>query len=193
MATNEKLKDLVKNNFFAQALIFKKENEMLNIQNLPSADPQETRFSLSRGNIQTLKTGEPQISEVEFRDIPLYPNAELAPLSSMRTPTKEQLGYTTSDSVEKVMQFYREKLLLSGWVIENELPLSEYSGAQDLANCPECQKLSPETLTKIQGSSMRMAALNATRQGKSCYIGATEMSLPDSSAEKTVISISCSR
>jgi hypothetical protein len=195
MANNEKLKNLGKTDFFTQTLIFKKADEMINIQNLPSADPQETRFSLGRGNIQSLRAGEPEVSKVEFKDIPAYPNATAAPLSSMRTSTKEQTGYMTSDSVEMVMQFYRDKLSISGWQIESELPLNDFSGAQSLENCPGCEKLPSATMAKIQGSSMKMVAFNITKQGKSCYLGATEMSIPGggSSDAKTIISISCNK
>lgn len=189
--SDEKIKASLQPGFSSQALIFKKDNRMINIQNLPSGNPQETTFSLCRGNSQALGTGEPQVSEVEFKDIPVYPNAIAAPLSSMRTATREQLGYTTSDSAEAVMQFYREKLPFSGWVIQNELPLNEYAGTQ--ADCPACAELPAETIAKIKNSSMKMAALNATRQGKSCYIGATEMSLPEGQGQKTIISISCGR
>lgn len=176
-----------------QGMIFKKSGEMVNIQNLPAQDPKKIVFSLSRGNIQSLETtGESSLSEVEFKDIPVYPNATSVPFSSIRTSVKEQMGYTTTDSVEKVMQFYREKLPAYGWKIENEMPLNEYN-AQNMEDCPNCEKLPAESLAKFKDSSMKMAALNATKQGKSCYVGCTQVQLPNQAEQQAIIFISCSR
>ncbi len=176
-----------------QALIFKKADEVINLQNIPSANAQETMFSLGRGNIQSIKSGESQFAEIEFKDLPVYPRAAPIPLGSMRTAAKEQLGYTTLDSPEAVMQFYREKLPLFGWEIANEMPLEQYNSPDKLDNCPECQKLPAEALANVKGGSMRMAAFNITKQGRSCHIGAAEIALPNNSGTETVISINCSK
>jgi len=183
----------VSNASLPQALIFRKDDELINLQNIPSANARETMYSLGRGNIQSIKSGESQLAEIEFRDLPVYPRAAPIPLGSMRTATKEQIGYTTLDSPERVMQFYREKLPLFGWDIVNEMPLEQYNGTDKLDNCPECQKLPPEALADVKSSSMRIAAFNITKQGKSCHIGAAEIALPGNSGIETIISINCSK
>jgi len=175
------------------SLIFKKTEEMVNIKNLPSFNPKETVFSLSKGRIPSAEeVAESGGSNIEFKDIPLYPNATDIPFSSMRTPGKEQTGYSTTDSVEKVLRFYSEKLPAYGWTIESQMPLNDYKGG-DLRNCPDCQKLPKEALDRYKSSSVKMAALNISKDGKLCFISCTQVQQSNQVEQNTLISISCNR
>lgn len=177
---------------FPEGLIFKREDEMLNIQRLPAENPQETVFSLSRGKVGPFTGEMPQAEEKEFQDLPVYPNAKSAPLSSLQSASGDLIGYTTADSPEEVLEFYRQQLPQYGWQIENEMPLTDY-GMDGTGVCPGCEKLSPEISKKIQGSVLIIGALQARKAGKNCNIGATETLMQGSAEKETIISIKCNR
>lgn len=182
--------------YFKNTLIFKKGQELLTIQNLQASGKNTTSFSISKGRPAFLKSPEEQavVNEVEFKDIPVYPNGKLYPLSSIQTAGRKQVAYVTADNLDTVIQFYRRELSAVGWQIVDELPVIASSEA-DLKDYPQIEKLPvPADVKKaIKGSSMRMEALQAKKGKETCTIGVSEIDIPASSRKQTTISINCLR
>lgn len=196
VSKNEKVKQLASGGLFSSLLLFEKGEEFITIQNLPNLQaPRQTRFSLARGNPRFLKSdleeAEPEPEPIELKDLPVYPAAVMEPFSSMRTQDRIQVGYTTPDSIEPVIQFYQEKLPVYGWEIDDELPVTEY-GSPDLAQCAECKKIPASLQNELKDSAMRMQAFKVNKASQACIIGLSEFS-SSGEAPETLISISCSR
>lgn len=172
-------------------LIFKKGDEMITISYLPTSTlAGETRFSLGQGKMSFSESAEeekPAVKATEAIDIPVYPNA--TPFSFGSSDSKP-LGYTTSDSAEKVLQFYRNKMLLHRWVLEEEVPPTQQEiDPQDLEKIPQYGQLPPSAIERVGSLSIKMGYLSFKKGKRVCMIGVTEMSGPNSSENKTVISI----
>ena len=177
-------------------LVFKKGDEMITISYLPTSTlVGETRFSLSQGKMSFSESAgeqKPATKTTEASDIPVYPNATSAPFS-FDYPGNKPLSYTTSDNVEEVLQFYRNKMLLHRWILEEEVfPIQQETSPQDLEKIPQYEQLSPSAIEQMEqmGSfSMKRGHLLFKKNKRSCMVGVAEMSTPDSSEIKTIISI----
>jgi len=192
ISKDEKLKQLANAGLFSKSLFFKNNDEVITIQNLPNPQaPRETRFSLARGRPRFLRSDlgeeEPEPEHRELKDIPVYPGATMEPFSSIRTQGRIQVGYTTSDNIEQVIQFYREELPVYGWEIEEELPVMEYD-SQDLTQCAECKKMPASLQSELKDSAMRMQGLRISKDSRACIIGISEFS-SSGAAPETLISI----
>jgi len=189
--SDKNIKKHVDSSVFPNQLIFKKGDEMITITYLPTSTlAGETRFSLSQGKIsfpQEPEEQEPTVEAMEAIDIPVYPNAK--PISFSSSGNKP-LGYTTSDSAEEVLQFYRNKMSLYRWTLEEEmLPVQQEINPQDLEKIPQYGQLPPAAIERIKSLSIKMGHLVFKKGKKTCMVGVTEMSGPDFSENKSVISI----
>lgn len=189
--SDKNIKKHIGSGALSKQLIFKKDEEMITITYLPTSTlAGETRFSLSQGKMsfpEEAKEQEPTVEAMEAIDIPVYPNA--VPFS-FGSPGDKPLGYTTSDSAEEVLQFYRNKMSLYRWTLEEEVfPTQQESNPQDLEKIPQYGQLSPAAIERIRSLSIKMGHLVFKKGKRACMIGVTEMSGPDSSENKTVISI----
>jgi len=178
---------------FSNQMVFKKDDEVVTITYLPtSAVAGETRFSLGRGKISFSESAEEQKSTAKATkasDVLVYPNAELVSFSFDSSGNKP-LGYTTSDSVEEVFQFYRDKMLFHGWVLEGEVfPTQQEINPQDLEKIPQYGQLPSAVIEQIGNVSIKMGYSEFKKGKRACMIGVVEMSSPDSSENKTLISI----
>jgi len=174
-------------------LIFKKDSEMITITYLPTSTlAGETRYSLGRGKVSFSESAEEQkltAETIEASDIPVYPNAEPVSISFGSFGNKP-LGYTTSDNAEEVLQFYRNKMPLHWWTLEEEAsPTQQEINPQDLEKIPQYGQLSPAIIEQIRSFSIKMGHLEFKKGKRACMIGVTEMSGSDSSENKTIISI----
>ena len=191
--SDKNIKKHIGSGALSNQLIFKKGDEMITITYLPTSTiAKETRFSLSRGKISFPEEAEeqkPAVEAMEAIDIPVYPNAE--PVSfSFGSSGNKPLGYTTSDSAEEVLQFYRNKMPLHWWILEEEmLPTQQEINPQDLEKIPQYGQLPPAAIERIKSLSTKMGHLAFKKGKRTCMVGVTELSGPDSSENMTVISI----
>jgi len=191
--SDKNIKKHIGSSVFPSQLIFKKDDEMITITYLPTSTlAGETRFSYARGKIsfsQEPKEQEPAVEAMEAIDIPVYPNAEPVSLS-FGSSGSEPLAYTTSDSAEEVLQFYRNKMLTYRWILEEEMPPTQQEiNPQDLEKIPQYGQLPPEATERIRNFSIKMGYLAFKKGKRACMVGVTEMSAPDSSENESVISI----
>ena len=172
-------------------LIFKKGDEIITISYLPTSTlAGETRFSLGRGKMPVnVEEQKPAAKIAEVSDIPAYPNA--APVSfSFDLSGNNPLGYTTSDSAEEVLRFYRKKMLIYRWTLEEEAsPTQQKIDPQNLEKIPQYGQLSPLEIEQMGNFSIKMGYLAFKKGKRTCMIGVTEVLGPDSSEAKTIISI----
>lgn len=185
----------VKVDLFSDMLIFKKGDDVVNIQNLSIGG--KTSFSVGRGRLAfSPEIQESQKLKVEnyaqTKDIPVYPHASLDTLSTFNTSLGEQWGYMTSDSAETVLDFYRQNMLAKGWKIEREMPIAEQAyNPKDLENCPKCRKLQPQldanTQTQLLNTSVKLGSLQFRKDGQVCTIAATEILSPGNN--NTIVSV----
>jgi len=191
--SDKNIKKHIDSGVFSNQLIFKKGDEMITITYLPTSTiAKETRFSLSQGKISFPEEAEeqkPAVEAMETIDIPVYPNAEPVPFSFGSSGNKP-LGYTTSDSAKEVLQFYRNKMPLHWWILEEEmLPTQQEINLQDLEKILQYGQLPPAAIERIRSLSIKMGHLAFKKGKKTCMIGVAEMSAPESSEIKSVISI----
>lgn len=118
----------------------------------------------------------PQLVAKDNEDlVPVYPRATLT--ASSKSGNSKQLTYQTSDSLEEVIDFYKEQMPGEGWVLGQEEPLQEVtfdnSDPDSLANlCPNC----PQKINDIVGAMNSWgAALDFSRGKEQCTIGLSKV------------------
>lgn len=129
--------------------IFEKEGETLMINFLPQGVVQDakTRFTVARGNTEAKKAPGDQedfiprlLGKPKIDIAPVYPDAALIALSE--NPGFMRATYFIKDDIEKISEFYKDKMLNYGWSLTEEKPLKKLaSGEVDLSKlCPNCPK-----------------------------------------------------
>lgn len=115
--------------------------------------------------------------------IPIYPDAQ--PLSSLGSTYL----YSSTDGIESVTSFYRERMLAYGWDLVDETPLEQRkievpaSLSQKGSFCPDCpdtSSLPPEVTAELaKGVYMLKAELNFTKgKREKCKIYITKLDNP---------------
>ncbi|MDD5408927.1 MAG: hypothetical protein PHC71_02420 [Candidatus Omnitrophica bacterium] len=179
---NLKIPDSLKD---AMALnsIFEKEGETIIINFLPKEAVQDgkVRFTIARGKIEEKKKPVaqddfiPRLSGKPKIDIaPVYPDAALISLSE--NPGFMQATYFSKDEIEKVGEFYKDKMLNYGWSLTEEKPLKKLtSGEVDLSKlCPDCPK-DKKIQESVKPVDMVLTELDFSNQGGDrCIIALTD-------------------
>ena len=169
--------------FFSYNLMFEKGNEELIVTIIPGSTEGNTRFSVSRGKVteeappapkKVLKPVTPQ------QVIPIYPGSTLDKLNQRR-PGAFSARYYTVDDKDKVISFYKEKMVNLGWDLDEEKPFAkEYE-------CAACTK--QENAQKARSlSGVTLDFMNDNED--SCKIIVTEGFTAKAKAEeKTIIMV----
>jgi hypothetical protein len=147
-----------------ETLFFKKGDEEIAFNFTPSVDGGKARFILCQKAASSFKEGEKSaIPELLTRPkkevVPVYPQAKL--VSNMEREGSARLTYCSTDKIEAIAQYYRNKLPALGFSLVGEDPLQEI--AQD----------------KVL--MQRQSFMNA--YGQKCDIILTKITLPQGLAE----------
>ncbi|MHB8154805.1 MAG: hypothetical protein ACYDFR_01985 [Candidatus Omnitrophota bacterium] len=164
--------------------IFEKDGEMLTINFLPqgAARDGKTRFTIARGNTEAKKEPKeddfiPRLSGKPKIDIaPVYPDAVLIALSE--NPGFMRATYFVKDNIDKVSEFYKDKMLNYGWALTEEKPLQKLgSGETDLSKlCPDCPK-DKKIEQAVKPANMVLSELDfSNKEGDLCIIALTDAS-----------------
>lgn len=125
-----------------QTLMFTKEDVTLVITILPegASSDNKTHFSISKGKIDfslspSVDTiAPPELLAQPSKDVaPEYPGASLLSLSE--TANSLKATYFSSDGIEAIAAFYKDKMPAYGWVLAEEKPARKIN-----ADCPSCAK-----------------------------------------------------
>lgn len=170
--------------------IFEKEGETVMINFLPRGAVQDgkTRFTIARGNTEAKKEPKeddfiPRLSGKPKLDIaPVYPDAALIALSE--NPGFMRATYFAKDDIEKVSEFYKNKMLDYGWFLTEEKPLKKLdSGKVDLSKlCPDCPK-DKDTQQAIRPAAMAVQELDFSNKGGDLCIVALTNAGPKQAVE----------
>jgi len=162
--------------------IFEKGGETIMINFLPQGAVQDgkTRFTIARGNMEEKKEpGEddfiPRLSGKPKLDIaPVYPDAALIALSE--NAGFMRATYFVKDDIEKVSEFYKNKMLNYGWSFMEEKPLKKLSsGDLDLSSlCPDCPK-DKKIQQAVKPADMAVQEFDFSNQeGDLCIVALTD-------------------
>ena len=171
-------------------LIFLKDEEMIIIQKLPApGGSTDTHFFATR--CQNSFTEAEQVKKPPPKDLPIYPNAKEVGGYRVEYLGSGPLGYTTADSVESVLDFYRVSMPTHSWVLEKDMPIQEsQTSAQDFQAIPNYNQLVPqEAIQYQQNFSAKIGALRFKKDNKMCTISATEMPSGKPGINMTIITI----
>ena len=167
--------------------IFEKEGEMLMVNFLPPGASQDgkTRFTIARGNTEVKKEPNeddfiPKLSGKPKIDIaPVYPEAVLIALSE--NPGFMRATYFIKDDIEKVSEFYKNKMLNYGWSFTEEKPLQKLdSGEINLSKlCPDCPK-DQKLQQVVKPAEIVLSELDfSNKEGDLCIVALTDASLKE--------------
>ncbi|MDD5560980.1 MAG: hypothetical protein PHT50_02475 [Candidatus Omnitrophica bacterium] len=170
----ESLKDIMTLNS-----IFEKDGEILMIDFLPQGAIQDgkTRFTIARGKKGITKKPRseddfiPKLSGKPKIDVaPVYPDAALIALSE--NPGFMQATYFVKDNIDKVKEFYKDKMLDYGWSLAEEKPLKELaSGEIDLTGMLHDYPKNDKVQQAIKPASLVVSELNFSNQhGDLCIV-----------------------
>lgn len=162
--------------------IFEKEGETVMINFLPQGAVQDakTRFTIARGNTEAKKEPKeddfiPRLSGKPKLDVaPVYPDAALIALSE--NSGFMRATYFVKDDIDKVSEFYKNKMLDYGWSLTEEKPLKKLdSGEIDLSKlCPDCPK-DKKTQQAVKPVDMAVSELDfSNKEGDLCIIALTD-------------------
>jgi len=196
MASDEKVaRELAAQKLPAPPLMFRKGEDTIIVANL-GGPPGGIKFSVSRGALYYFKAKKGQTllepEDIQFKDIPVYPQASLVPLSSIVTPLRRQVGFSTNEPLAQVVKFYKQKLPLAGWRIVDELPMTDYD-PKVLQDCPNCGNLSKDTLAAAKGLSLESTGIKAVKGQEVCIIGVSASKAAGRGMGETRISITVSK
>jgi len=158
--------------------IFERGGETVMINFLPQGAVQDgkTRFTIARGNTEAKKEPKeddfiPRLSGKPKLDIaPVYPAAALISLSE--NAGFMRATYFSKDDIDKVSEFYKNKMLAYGWSITDEKPLQKLdSGEPDPSSlCPDCPK-DKKIQQAIKPVDMEVQELNfSNKEGDRCIV-----------------------
>ena len=163
--------------------IFEKEGEIVMINFLPRGAIQDgkTRFTIARGKTEAKKKPGaqedfiPRLSGKPKIDIaPVYPDAALIALSE--NAGFMRATYFAKENIERVKEFYKNKMLNYGWSLTEEKPLQKLdSGEVDLSRlCPDCPK-DKKTQQAVKPVDMALAELDFSNKERDlCIIALTD-------------------
>lgn len=148
-----------------EILFFKKDYKEIMISFVPTvawaADGKKTKFILCQKDAPGFQEGEKSVipellSKPKKEAMPVYPKAKL--VSDIGRKGTARLTYCSTDKIEAIAQYYRNKLPSLGWSLIGEDPLQEISAGKVLMQ--------------------RQSFMNA--KGEKCDIVLTKIFLPQS-------------
>jgi hypothetical protein len=172
--------------------IFEKEGETIMINFLPQGAVQDgkTRFTIARGKTDAKREpGEddfiPRLAGKPKMDVaPVYPDAALIALSENSGFVRAT--YFVKDDIDKVSEFYKNKMLDYGWSLREEKPLKNLSsGDFDFSSlCPDCPK-DKKTQQAVKPVDMAVSEFDfSNKEGDLCIVALTNAGPKQAVADK---------
>jgi hypothetical protein len=165
------------------ALTFKKGQEVVFIVVVPPREVgSPAQFSITRGIPPTMEqmsaTKKDKPDQLSF--MPLYPNAKQQFLWDLPTGGTSA-GYSTDDTIQNVISFYKSRMISYGWYLAEEVPVKEMpinlSGLQKNMPLKDFNISQPE----IKGTMIKASLTFRRGKGESCLIHMYSQQLEDSS------------